>query len=350
MKGEDASAGLVVARVGAGLVLAAATYWVLRPFLVALAWAAIVAYVSWPLYRRVRDRTGRPTVAAGLFTAGVAVALGLPLGWILIAIASEATHLVTLLRDWLAAGAPLPEWVTASPLVAARVEELRHTPFLDPAKLGEYLARFGGQVSSQLVDIASGVARNLATFVLTLGVLVFFYLEGERMLGQARRLAPVFFPHAPEGFLDQVGAVIRAVVFGLVGTALVQGVLAGIGLAVAGAPSPAFFGFATVILSFVPGGPPLVWGGATIWLFFVGHRAAAIGLLLWGALVVSSVDNVLRPILISGPTRIPFLLVFFGVLGGLSAFGLVGLFLGPVILSVAFTLLAEFPRRREPAG
>jgi predicted PurR-regulated permease PerM len=350
LRSEEPSAGLVVARVGAGLVLAAATYWVLRPFLVAMAWAAILAYVTWPLYRRVRDRTARPTLAAGLFTAGVAVALGLPLGWILVAIASEATHLVTLLRDWLAEGAPLPEWVTASPLVAARVEELRHMPFLDPARLGEYLARFGGQISSQLVDIASGVARNLATFILTLGVLIFFYLEGERMMVQVRRLAPVFFPHAPEGFLDQVGAVLRAVVFGLVGTALVQGVLAGIGLAVAGVPSPAFFGFATVILSFVPGGPPLVWGGATIWLFVMGHHAAAIGLLLWGALVVSSIDNVLRPILISGPTRIPFLLVFFGVLGGLAGFGLVGLFLGPVILSVAFTLQADFPRRRPRPG
>ena len=350
MRSEESSAGLVVARIGAALVLAAATYWVLRPFVAPMAWAAILAYVSWPLYRRVRDRTGRPTLAAGLFTAGVAVALLLPLGWILVTIASEATHLVTLLHDWLAAGAPLPAWVTASPLVAARVEEIRQTPFLDPAKLGENVARFGGQVSSQLVEIASGVVRNLATLILTLGVLVFFYLEGESMSRQVRRLAPVFFPHAPAGFLDQVGAVIRAVVFGLVGTALVQGVLAGIGLALAGVPSPAFFGFATVILSFVPGGPPLVWGGATIWLFVAGHRAAALGLLLWGALVVSSIDNVLRPILISGPTRIPFLLVFFGVLGGLAAFGLVGLFVGPVILSLAFTLLAEFPRGQQPTA
>jgi len=348
LRPEESSAGLGVSRVGAGLVLAAATYWVLRPFVVPMAWAAILAYVTWPLYRRVRDRTGRPTLAAGLFTAGVAVALGLPLAWILVTIASEATHLVTVVRNWLAEGAPLPAWMTANPVVAARVEELRQTPFGDPARIGEYVARFGGQVSSQLVDIASGVARNLATFVLTLGVLVFFYLEGERMIGHARRLAPAFFPHAPAGFLDQVGAVIRAVVFGLVGTALVQGALAGIGLAVAGVPSPAFFGFVTVILSFVPAGPPLVWGGATVWLFVGGHRAAAIGLLLWGALVVSSIDNVLRPILISGPTRIPFLLVFFGVLGGLAAFGLVGLFVGPVILSVAFTLLAEFPRRQQP--
>jgi predicted PurR-regulated permease PerM len=131
----------------------------------------------------------------------------------------------------------------------------------------------------------------------------------------------------------------------MLGTALAQGILAGIGFALFGVPSPVFFGFATALASLVPGGPALIWIGASIWLYVSGSTAAAIGLALWGTFLVSSIDNFLRPILISGPTRIPFVLVFFGVLGGLATFGLLGMFVGPVLLAVAFGLAVEFPAR-----
>jgi predicted PurR-regulated permease PerM len=140
------------------------------------------------------------------------------------------------------------------------------------------------------------------------------------------------------------------VVFGLLGTALVQGVIAGIGFALFGVPSPVALGALVTVGSFVPMGPVLIWGGAALWLFAGGHTGAAIGMAIWGAALVSSIDNVLRPILISGgATRIPFLLVFFGVLGGLLSFGLLGLFLGPVLLAVTFALAADFSRKAPQA-
>ncbi len=141
----------------------------------------------------------------------------------------------------------------------------------------------------------------------------------------------------------------RAVVFGLLGTAIVQGAIAGLGFWLFGVPSPVALGTLTSVGSFVPMGPVLVWGGAMLWLLANDHLAAAVGMAIWGMTLVSSIDNVLRPILISGgPTKIPFLLVLFGVLGGLLSFGMLGLFLGPVLLSVTFALVADFARRDEP--
>jgi predicted PurR-regulated permease PerM len=125
----------------------------------------------------------------------------------------------------------------------------------------------------------------------------------------------------------------------------VQGLIAGIGYAIFGVPSPVALGALTFVASFVPAGPALLWAGASIWLLLGGDTGAAIGMAVYGLLLVSSIDNVLRPLLISGPTQIPFLLVLFGVLGGLSTLGLLGLFVGPVVLSVAFALLAEFGKR-----
>lgn len=346
MNAEDRRPGLVVARVGAGLALAAAAFTVLQPFLVPMAWAAIGAYVSWPLYRRVRDRTRRPVLTASVFTAVVAIGVGFPVAWVLVALAQEATHFFSLLRDWVGAGLPFPEWVSTRPWLHDALSDVRRVSVLDAKAVGDLVSRYGAQVSGRLVEIAGGVARNVFQFSVTMLTLYVFYLNGERLIEHTRRLAPIFFPSAPSQFLDDIGAVIQAVVFGLLGTGIAQGIMNGIGLAIAGVPSPVFLGVVTTFSSFVPLGPALVWGGAALWLALDGERGWAIFMALWGVLLVSSLDNVLRPILISGPTRIPFLLVFLGVLGGLAAFGALGVFLGPVLLSVAFTLLAELPRLR----
>jgi predicted PurR-regulated permease PerM len=205
-------------------------------------------------------------------------------------------------------------------------------------------------MSQGVVRVAGGVARNVFAFSITLLGIYALLIDGEAMTKRGRSLLRALFPGAAQPVLDHVGAVVRAVVFGLVGTAIVQGVMAGIGLAIFRVPSPVAFGAMTSVLSFVPAGPPLIWGGAAVWLFANGHTGAAVGMAVWGLLLVSSVDNVLRPILIgrSGEAQLPFLLIFFGVLGGLSTFGLVGLFLGPVLLSVAFTLLSDFSRGWAP--
>jgi predicted PurR-regulated permease PerM len=346
MQPEQQRGGPVVARVVGGLALLAAALVVVRPFLRALLWAAILAYVTWPLFRRFRDLSARPRLAAALFTLGVFLAVGLPVAWFLVNLAEQASHLVSVVGSWLGAGAPLPAWLTGIPWIGPRLEDLRAS-VPGAEEIPGHLARIGRVLSEQLVAVAGSVARNVFSFAVALLALYAFYVEGERLVGHARRLASAVFPRTPPEFLENVGAVVRAVVFGLIGTAIVQGVLAGVGFALFGVPSPVALGALTAVLSFVPVGPALVWSGASVYLYLGGRTAAAIGMALWGVLLVSSVDNVLRPLLISrsGAMRIPFLLVFFGVLGGLAAFGMLGLFVGPVVLSVTFALVAEWPHK-----
>jgi predicted PurR-regulated permease PerM len=223
----------------------------------------------------------------------------------------------------------------------------RFESFAIPANLTPYLASIGGQVSNALVKLAGELARNVFAFAVTLVGLFALYVDGEALTRHAQRIAAAFFPTMSHRLLEDVGAVVRAVVFGLVGTAIFQGLVAGLGLALFGVPFPVPLGALTSILSFVPAGPVLVWGGAALWLLTQGWTGSAVGMAIWGVVAVSSLDNVLRPLLISrsGGIRVPFLVVLFGVLGGLAAFGLLGLFLGPVVLSVAFTLIADFPER-----
>jgi predicted PurR-regulated permease PerM len=346
----DPSAGSVAARVGGGLALVAAMLYVMRPFLVPIVWAGILAYVTWPLFRAVRRHTRRPRLSAGLFTGAVALGVGIPVAWLLVALAGEATHLIGVSRQWLDAGAPLPEWVMTRPWLAERVTEARDNAIVDPTAVLRYVTRYASQVSGQLVDIASGLASNVFKFAISVLSLFFFYLDGERLGTHAGRLMRIVFPSAPQ-VLEHVGGVVRAVVFGLIGTALVQGLIAGIGFALFGVPSPVALGALTFVASFIPAGPMILWAGAAVWLLVGGSPYAAAGMAGYGLLLISSIDNVLRPLLISGgQVPIHFLVVFFGVLGGLAAFGMLGLFLGPVLLSVTFALVVEFAGRNETAS
>lgn len=345
MSGARPQTGVRLARLGAALLLLAAALLVLRPFATGLLWGAIVAYVTWPLYRVARDFSGWPRATAALFTLAFLLCFGIPFSWFLVALAEQGSHLIAATQDWLRAGAPQPEWLAAIPGVGPLLERLREQSPA-PAQIATQLTGIAGQLSQRIVQVARGAASNVFSFSITLLALYAFYVDGERLIAHARRLAAVALPNA-HNFVEDVGGVVRAVVFGLVGTAIVQGIVAAIGFAVFGVPGPAALGALTSVLSFLPAGPVLVWAGAAIWLFVAGETARAIGMALWGTLLVSSVDNFLRPLLISrgGAIPIPFLVVFFGVIGGLAAFGLLGLFLGPVILSVTFALIAEFPGR-----
>jgi predicted PurR-regulated permease PerM len=345
MSRERRSPALIVARILVGLGLLLGTFWILRPFLVPMAWAAIAAYVSWPVFAWLRALTHRPRLTAALLTLAIAGIISIPVGWILVVFTGEATSVATRLQEWAAAGAPLPEFILSRPWLAERVAELRGSPLFGHSAAGEWVGRYGSEISTRVVSLTGGIARNVFEFLVTWVVLFALYVDGERIGAQARRLAALLVPSEDPRLVDNVGGIVRAVVFGLLGTALVQGFLAGVGFWIFGVPSPVFFGFVTVLVSLAPGGPALVWIGACIWLYAQGLVWQTVGLALWGSLIVSTIDNVLRPYLISGPSRIPFMLVFFGVLGGLASLGLLGMFIGPVLLAVGFGLLAEFPSR-----
>lgn len=334
--------GLAAARLAAALALAVLVGWILRPFLTPLAWAAILAYATWPLHQRLPGRERRPRLVAAALTVGVAVGIGIPVALLLVTLADEATRIAGTVLEWREAGAPLPEALRTSPL-ARRALELA-APFFESARTGAGLERAGSELSRALVALAGGIARNAVKFGVAMVSLYAFYVSGERLIELGRRLAPLLFPTAPARFLESIGASVQAVMFGLIGTALAQGLLAGAGLAVAGVPSPVALGAATALLSVLPGGGGAITLMAAGWLAISGRWIAALLLALWAMLVVSSMDNLLRPVLISERGRIPFLVVFLGVLGGIAALGLIGVFLGPVILSVGFALLVEFSR------
>jgi predicted PurR-regulated permease PerM len=344
--------GMVAARLIGALALGTLTLLVLEPFFVPLLWAAILAFITWPLYQRLADRTRHRELAAGLFALAVALSFGIPLALVLANLASELTDIARRVIAWQQAGAPLPIWITESELGHRAVALLRDSHLLDPERIGETLARLGNAAAGTVVSLAGGVARNMLKFGVMMVGLYGFYVSGEHIVELGRRLAPLLFPAAPARFVESIGDSVRAVMYGLAGTAVAQGIFAGVGMAVLGVPSPVALGTATSLTAVFPGGGSAITLAAAVWLFFEGRYWAALGLAAWGVLVVASLDNFLRPLLISGRAPIPFLVVFLGILGGLSAFGVVGIFLGPVLLSVAFTLLTEFARAgdREPVS
>jgi predicted PurR-regulated permease PerM len=335
--------GLAIARIGIVLGLMLATFFVLRPFIVPMTWAAVVAYMTWGIYAHVRARTGRPAITAALFALVVLLLFGLPAVWMLVAVAEQATRLAEAVQVWIAGGAQLPGWLVTLPYVGEHIEEVYRGAVFDLGRVEPVLGQLGRFISGLLLTAIGGALGNTVEFLFTVITLYVFYLDGERIVAQSRRILAHLFPDRPPEFLDHVGSLVRAVVIGVVGTAIVQGAVAGLGFAIFGVPYAAALGALTIIASFLPGGPLVLWGPACVWLFATGESGSGFGLLLYSVLVVSSIDNIARPILIrrSGSVEVPFLIVLFGALGGISAFGLLGLLLGPVILSVSFALLNE---------
>jgi len=320
-----------------------ATFWVLSPFFASLAWAGILAYVTWPLHLWVRRHLPhRDNLAALLMTLGVAATLLLPMLWVLFTLVGDVATASVILKRLAAEGLPpLPvgvrEWPAGDWLIAQyqRVQG-------DPAWVRVQMAALGLSDATALKALVGGVGRNIAKFGLAVFALFFLYRHGDSVLMQFRGVATRWLGESARGYIQAVGVTVRAVVFGIVLTALAQGLLAGLGYWVAGVSAPVLWGVITALVSLIPFVGPVVWIGLSLGLLAHGETQAALGLFLWGALVVSWVDNLIRPLVISGPTKIPFLLVFLGVLGGLNAFGLIGLFLGPVLLAVSVAIWREW--------
>jgi predicted PurR-regulated permease PerM len=203
----------------------------------------------------------------------------------------------------------------------------------------------------EMRDLVGGVSRNLGKMFITAVTLFFFYRDGERFALQLRVVLQQIVGARSGPYLDAIGTTVKAVLLSLLLCAVSQGVLAGLGYWVAGVPAPIFATAVTMVAALIPFAVPVVWISIVIWLFAAGHTVPAIGLLVWCATVVSWVDNVVRPLVIGGSTGIPFLLVLFGVLGGLGAFGLVGLFVGPALLAVLLAVWREWRAERAmPPG
>ncbi len=342
---QEPRSGLIVARLAVGLLLVAVSLLILRPFLVPAVWGAIVAFMTWGPYVRLRDWTGRTQLSALAFTFGITLLLGIPAVWLLVVVVEESISLIRSAQEWVHAGAPIPSWLTSIPVIGPRIDEFLAEPLAKGEQLAPRLLEVGKALSQRVVAVAGGVAQNVFAFFMTIAVLYVLYTDGEAVVAQARRVMTYLFPNRPAEYLDEIGRIVRGVVLGVLGTAVIQGAVAGVGYAIFGVPYAVGLSALTALLSFLPGGTLVATVGAASWLFTHDQTGSAIGMAVWGLVLVGSLDSFLRPILIqrSGSGDLPFLLILFGVLGGLSAFGFLGLLFGPVLLAVVFSLARALP-------
>lgn len=320
------------------------TFSVLEPFLVPIAWAGILVYVTWPLHRRLAGASRLRAVASALaLTVLLAAALILPVVGLFFSLRSEVADAYAAISERIAEGPlVLPQAIAELPWIGEQLQAFLRRVTADRETLGAELSHWLEPWVGQVGQIAGGVTRFAAKLGLALLTLFFFYLDGQRLMAQTRRVLERLIGPRGNRYLTAVGETTKAVVYGIVLTALAQGALAGLGYWVAGVPAPVLLSALTALVALVPFGTPFVWGAVTLWLFFSGQTLAGFGMLAWGTFVVSGVDNLIRPLVISSATQIPFLLVMFGVLGGLAAFGVVGLFLGPMILAVVMAVWQEW--------
>lgn len=329
--------------VGFIAILVLLAFQVLQPFIVPVIWAAILAYVTWPMYERLaRLCGGRRALAALVMTVLLSAAIILPIVWFGILIKAEALPFYREIVPLLAK-LQLPQFVAEIPLLGPRIQEILQQVTRDPTAIDAAIRQFFAQSSGEINALLGGAGRNLVKLVIAMVSLFFMYRDGEYFASQVERMLEQFFGKVRvQHYLEAIGNTVKAVVYGIVLAALAQGTLAGIGYWVAGLPVPMLLGMLTFLVGLVPFVVPFIWGSASVWLYLTGETTAAIGLAIWGLTAVSWIDNIVRPLVISGATRIPFLLVLFGVLGGLAAFGLVGLFIGPVILAVLMAIWREW--------
>jgi predicted PurR-regulated permease PerM len=321
---------------------------ILAPFLTPIVWAAILAYASWPLYLRLRRLLhGYRTVAALLMTLLLGCAVVVPVLWILVLVQGELFNAYQLVSKYLARGPPtLPDFVLHIPWLGQKIQDTLNRYASDPAQLTQQLSGWLLGWSSQLGRIMGELGRNLVNLTLALLTLFFFYRDGDTIAQQADAVVEGFFADRLNPYVVTAGKMMRAVVYGLLITAITQGVLAGFGYWVVGLGAPVLLGALTGILSIVPlVGTAMVWVPVGIYLMTIGSIGKGIIMLVWGAVLVHPADQVLRPILISNATHVPFIIVMFGALGGLDAFGLVGLLIGPVLLAIGLAIWREWTLR-----
>jgi predicted PurR-regulated permease PerM len=326
------------------LLLLGLAYLVLRPFLAAVAWAVILGLSTWPLFERLRARMPRHAgFAALLMTLAMALAFMLPALWLGVLLRDELVRALAEAGTRLAHGDwRLPDALARLPVLGGLLQDLLRDMTTAQAASRWRSAPWSTQAAEQVFSLLGGAGRNAAKFGFALLTLFFVYRDGERGLRQVQAVSRHLLGPRVDAYLQAAADMTRAVLWGLLATSLVQGVFAGLGYWWAGLAAPVLLAALTALFALAPFGTPLVWVPAALWLLLQGRIGAGVGLLLWGLLVVSWVDNLVRPLVISGSTRVPFVLVVFGVLGGLAAFGLVGMFLGPVVLAVLFAVWREW--------
>ena len=317
---------------------------VIQFFIIPALWAAILAYVTFPIYKFFNEKAKFSSgVSAGIMTVSISLIIGVPLLVGVFILQQEALSLYSNIIYRVKAGyLDVPDAIKDLPVIGQQIKDILWSINKNPEGA---LEAFRTWIQSHLYygKVAFDVVfSGLAKLGMALMTLFFFYRDGNSLMRQIRQALRNIIGNRIDGYIDSVGTTTQAVVYGIGLTALAQALLAGIGYYFSNSPSPILLTIITFIVALIPFGTPFAWGAVSIWLLSPGHTTEGIGLALWGILVISWVDNLIRPIVISGATKIPFIIIFIGVLGGLTAFGFVGLFIGPVVLAIGLAVWREW--------
>ena len=323
---------------------------VLHPFFSALLWAAILVFATWPvfvwLHRNLRLK--RP-LAAALMVILVALVVVLPLGLAAPGGAEDVATLRHALEVWLASVPPAPHWLGEVPVIGASLVVTWTNWATDLSAMASFFQPYVGLIAERGLSLLIGIAGGIAQMGVALFAAFFFWLSGDAIAENIHVLAHKVAGRYADHLLKATANTVRGAVYGILGTAILQGFLTAFGLWVAGVPRAALLATIAAFLAVLPIGAPLIWIPAGLWLLSVGHTTAGVFMLVYGVVVVSGSDHIVRPYFIARGAKLPFLLTVLGVLGGVLAFGVLGIFLGPVLLGVGFTLFMEFIRVERDA-
>ncbi|MGR8933778.1 MAG: AI-2E family transporter [Gammaproteobacteria bacterium] len=331
-----------------GLLLFA--YQVMSPFLVPLCWAVILVYVTWPMYLRLkRLLRGGNTLSALLMTLLLTAVIVIPLVWMFFLLKAEfSVFYREFLPQWLETKPVLPGFAKRIPYLGTELETIidqfddLQTPIRE--HLLPWLQQFVGNLFGFIGDVGV-MAMHLGIILL---IAFFFYRDGLIIMRQVSTGMQLALGSRMESYIGTAKDTVKAVIYGIMLAAIAQATMAGLGYWAVGIRAPILLSAITMFFALIPFGAPLVWGSLSIWLIVNGEYWAGISLGAWGILVISWIDNIVRPLVIMGAARIPFLLVLFGVFGGLSGFGFIGLFLGPVVLAVGLAVWREWLEQHAP--
>jgi len=333
-------------------ILGYGVYRILAPLLGLLGWAIVLAFILSPLHERLaRALKGRHSWSAGIIAGLAPFFVFVPLSVLGAVFAGQVARVIAYLRGQTDVSYPqLVERLSGYPLIGNAVAWVQENTDISALQvqgwLTDGLQSILKSAASMGGSVALGVFGTLVGFFMMIFMLFFFLRDGRRMLEQSVRLVPVK-PARREQLLKYLGEVTRAVVFGSAVTAVVQGVIVGVGFALVGLPSPVVFGVLATIAAFLPTGAALVLIPAVLYLAFAGHWGAAIFLGCWTALMWLA-ENILRPLLTAHHAEVSTLAIFIGAIGGVAAYGILGLILGPVLLSFIVALV-RFAQESPPA-
>lgn len=316
---------------------------VLRPFLPALLFAMVVAISTWPLFSALRRQLkGQLLLPATLLCAVVVLLLILPAVLVLLSFSDGLIWALGVVEDYSRTAPPQPPaWISGIPLLGSMVEHWWTVVYSGEGKLMGWLATVITPSSRFAVLSGTAVIDGLMQVGMAIIVLFTLYTRGESLGQQLQKGVRLLAGHYGLTLLSKAQQTVTGVMISVIGTGLAQASVALAGFAIAGVPEPLLLSALVFALSLLPIGPPMIWGGAALWLLHSGQTGWAVFMVLYGMFGISSIDNVLRPFLISRSAHLPFALTLISVVGGVLAFGLMGLFLGPVFVALAISMASH---------